>query len=87
MGPILVGRGQVISGRLANRFNWESIWNEHKIIGGVVGPISMPNGYLSTVYIYFDEVVSLLEAVETMPSHGPHRKSLKIVTLLLSPCM
>ena len=41
MGPILVGREQVISGRLANRFNWESIWNEHKIIGGVVGPICL----------------------------------------------
>ena len=32
MGPFSLGRERVISDCLANRLNWESIWNEHKII-------------------------------------------------------
>lgn len=49
MGPIFEGRGQVISGHLANRIGRRLGMNT-KLIFRVIGPISMPNdhGYLST---------------------------------------
>ena len=49
MGPIFEGRGQVISGHLANRIGSRLRMNT-KLIFRVIGPISMPNDhdYLST---------------------------------------
>lgn len=49
------GRGQVISGYLANRFG-SGFGSNTKLLHGVIDPISVPIGYLNTV---FDDVVSL----------------------------
>ena len=54
-GAAFVGRGRVISGRLANRFGNLFATNT-KLLRGVIGPESAPNEYLNTV---FDDVVSL----------------------------
>ena len=54
-GPNFAGRGQVISGRLANRFGSQFGTNT-KLLLVVIGPISMPNDYLNTV---FHDAVSL----------------------------
>ena len=48
VGPIFVGRGRVISGCLANRFG-SRFGTNTKLFCRVIGPISMPNDYLSTV--------------------------------------
>ena len=65
MGPIFVRRGRVISGLLADRFgSWFGM--NTKLLHGVMGPISTPNGYLNTV---FDDAVSLHGSCKTMPSH------------------
>ena len=50
MGPIFAGRGQIISGHLANRIGSRLGMNT-KLFSRVIGPISMPNDhdYLSTV--------------------------------------
>ena len=55
MEPNFARRGWVISGRLANRFGI-SFRKNTKLLLGVIGPISMPNDYLNTV---FHDVVSL----------------------------
>ena len=47
-GPIFAGRGWVISGRLARRFGSRYGTNA-KSLRGVIGPISTPNDYLTTV--------------------------------------
>ena len=68
MGPISAGRGRVISGRLANRFRSRFATNT-KLLPGVIGPISAPSDYLSTV---FDEVIlACAGAAETMPPPPP----------------
>ena len=54
-GADFVGRGQVISGHLANRFG-SGFRSNAKLLHGVIDPISVPNDYLNTV---FDDVVSL----------------------------
>ena len=54
MGPISAERGWVISGRLANRFGSRFGVNT-KLLRGVIEPISMPNEYLNTVFIYKKE--------------------------------
>ena len=59
------GRGQVISGRLANRLGNRFGMNT-KLLLGVIGPISLPNDYLNMV---FDDVGSLCWSCKTMPSH------------------
>ena len=66
MGLIFVGRGWVISGLLADGFgSWFGM--NTKLLHGVMGPISIPNDYLNTV---FDDAVSLYGSCKTMPSHG-----------------
>ena len=47
--PIFVGRGQVISGHLANT---SGSWFETntKLLCGVISPISTPNDFLITVF-------------------------------------
>ena len=66
VGPISAGRGRVISGRLANRFGSRFRTNK-KLLPGVIGPISAPSDYLSTV---FHDVI-LAWAAETMPPPPP----------------
>ena len=64
MGPISAWRGRVISGRLANRFG-SRFGTNTKLLPGVIGPISAPSDYLSTV---FDDVIlACAGAAETMP--------------------
>ena len=68
MGPISAGRGRVISGRLANRFG-SRFGTNTKLLPGVIGPISAPSDYLSTV---FDDVIlACAGAAETMPPPPP----------------
>jgi len=55
--------GQVISGRLANRFG-SRFGTNTKLLLGVIGPISTPNDYLNTV-------LAFAGAAETVPAHGP----------------
>ena len=63
-GPISAGRGRVISGRLANKFG-SRFGTNTKLLPGVIGPISAPSDYLSTV---FDDVIlACAGAAETMP--------------------
>ena len=88
MGPISAGRGRVISGRLANRFGSRFATNT-KLLPGVIGPISAPSDYLSTV---FDEVIlACAGAAETMPPpppDGPHGKTFNLYRLLrFPPCV
>ena len=45
MRPIFVGRGRVISGRLANRFK-SRFGTNTKLLRGVIGPISTLNAHL-----------------------------------------
>ena len=72
MGPISAGRGRVISGRLANRFG-SRFGTNTKLLPGVIGPISAPSDYLSTV---FDDVIlACAGAAETMPLPPPPRRS------------
>ena len=54
MESIFEERGQVILGHLAKRFGRQ--FENTKLLHGVIGPISMPNDYLNTV---FHDVVSL----------------------------
>ena len=72
MGPIFAGRGRVISGRLAKRFGIRYGRNA-KSLRGVIGPISTPNDYLTTV------LNDAWPAAETFPSHGPHGKSFNLL--------
>ena len=88
MGPISAGRGRVISGRLANRFGSQFGTNT-KLLPGVIGPISAPSDYLSTV---FDNVIlacaGAAETIPPPPPHGPHGKSFNLFRLLqFSPCV
>ena len=91
MGPISAGRGRVISGRLANRFG-SRFGTNTKLLPGVIGPISAPSDYLSTV---FDDVIlACAGAAETMPPpsppppDGPHGKTFNLYRLLrFSPCV
>ena len=88
MGPISAGRGRVISGRLVNRFGSRFATNT-KLLPGVIGPISAPSDYLSTV---FDEVIlACAGAAETMPPpppDGPHGKTFNLYRLLrFPPCV
>ena len=49
MGPIFVGRRQVIPSHLVNRFgSW--FGTNNKLSRGVIGPISTTNDYLNTAY-------------------------------------
>ena len=54
-GADFVGRERVISGNPANRFG-SGFGSSTKLLHEVINPISVPNGYLNTV---FDDVVSL----------------------------
>ena len=88
MRPISAGRGRVISGRLANRFG-SRFGTNTKLLPGVIGPISAPSDYLSTV---FDDVIlACAGAAETMPPpppDGPHGKTFNLYRLLrFSPCV
>ena len=87
MGPISAGRGRVISGRLANKFG-SRFGTNTKLLPGVIGPISAPSDYLSTV---FDDVIlACAGAAETMPPppDGPHGKTFNLYRLLrFSPCV
>ena len=87
-GPISAGRGRVISGRLANKFG-SRFGTNTKLLPGVIGPISAPSDYLSTV---FDDVIlACAGAAETMPPSppdGPHGKTFNLYRLLrFSPCV
>ena len=86
-GPISAGRGRVISGRLANKFG-SRFGTNTKLLPGVIGPISAPSDYLSTV---FDDVIlACAGAAETMPPppDGPHGKTFNLYRLLrFSPCV
>ena len=73
VGPIFGGRGQVISGHLANRFG-SPFGKNTKLLRGVIGSISTPNDYLNTVFD--DHVVSLPGSCEnnallTVPTRKP----------------
>ena len=74
MKPIFAGRGQVISGLLANRFG-----TNPKLLRGDIGPIATPNDYLNTV---FDDVISLCENCRNNVRPRSPREKLKLVTLL-----
>ena len=68
MGPISVGRGRVISGRLANRFGSRFGTNK-KLLPGVIGPTaSAPSDYLSTV---FDDVILACEGAAVYNKQTP----------------
>ena len=88
MGPISAGRGRVISGRLANRFG-SRFGTNTKLLPGVIGPISAPSDYLSTVF--GDVILACAGAAETMPPptpDGPHGKTFNLYRLLrFSPCV
>ena len=75
-----VGRERVISGNPANKFG-SGFGSSTKLLHEVINPISVPNDYLNTV---FDDVVSLCGSCrkKLMPSHGLHRKTLKLVAIL-----
>ena len=54
--PRFVGLILAWKGRSSGEQTWKLIWNEHKLLHGVTGPIFTLNDYLNTV---FDSVVSL----------------------------
>ena len=54
--PRFVGLILAWRGRSSGEQTWKLIWNEHKLLHGVTGPIFTLNDYLNTV---FDSVVSL----------------------------
>ena len=81
MGPIFAGRGRVISGRLAKRFGIRYGRNA-KSLRGVIGPISTPNDYLTTVLNdawqlqkHFPPTVPMAKALtccNSLPSGAPN---------------
>ena len=80
MQPIFEERGQVILGHLAKRFGRQ--FENTKLLRRVIGPISTSNDYPKyLIQYYFDNCVNLCGScsVETMPSHGPHRKSFNLL--------
>ena len=77
-GPIIARRGKVISDRLANRFG-SRFGTKTKLLRGVIGPISTPNDWQYSM-MWLD----CAGAAETMPSHGPHGKSLNLCLLLVT---
>ena len=75
-----LGRGRVISGRLANRFG-SRFGTNTKLLRGDIGPISSPCDYLDTACDDDDDDAG---AAETMPSHCPYGKSFNLCLLLVT---
>ena len=69
MGPIFAGRGRVISSRLANRLG-SRFGTNATLLRGVNWP------YISIQYSMM--LLAYAEAAVTMPSQGPHGKSLAV---------
>ena len=70
-GADFMGRRQVISGHLANRFG-SGFRSNAKLSHGVIDPMSVPNDYLNTV---FDDVVSLCRSCrKNAPPWSPQEK-------------
>ena len=80
-----LGRGRVISGRLANRFG-SRFGTNTKLLRGVIGPISSPSDYLDTACDDDDDDDDDDDAgaAETMPSHCPYGKSFNLCLLLVT---
>ena len=75
-----LGRGRVISGRLANRFG-SRFGRNTKLLRGVIGPISSPSDYLDTACDDDDDDDDDDDAgaAETVPSQFL-REKLQLVT-------
>ena len=76
-----LGRGRVISGRLANRFG-SRFGRNTELLRGVIGPISSPSDYLDTACDDDDDDDDDDDAgaAETVPSQFP-REKLQLVSL------
>ena len=82
-GADFVGREWVISGHPVNRFG-SGFGSNTKVLHEVIDPISVPNDYVNTVWWWWWSMMlsACAGAVEKMSSHGPHRKTVKLVAIL-----